>query len=65
VEFEGEPAWIALPGLRAPVKTAPSHEGAAGGPPPPVARNAPQPVGNGAAGGTAQGGAANDQGAKP
>ncbi|MCY3000364.1 MAG: hypothetical protein NTV21_00945 [Planctomycetota bacterium] len=47
VEFEGEPAWIALPGLRAHVKPPQqNNEGGATAPLPPVARNAPQDAGN-------------------
>lgn len=49
VEFEGEPAWIALPGLRVHVKPTKTNEGAGGAPLPAVARNAPQAAGNGAA----------------
>jgi len=64
VEFEGEPAWIALPGLRAHVKPSKPSEGAAGTPLPPVARNAPQDVGNGAAAATS-GGVPSSQGGQP
>lgn len=64
VEFEGEPAWIALPGLRAHVKPPQQNEGGASAPLPPVARNAPQDVGNGG-GAASPGGATSSQGGQP
>lgn len=61
VEFEGEPAWVALPGLRTHVKPTKPVEGAAL---PAVARNAQQGAGTGGAAASPNG-VASGQGGQP
>ncbi len=61
VDFEGEPAWIPLPGLRAQTKTAPTQGAAAAATPAPVARNVSQETGTGASPAVASG----SQGGQP